>query len=64
MAAQASGEFVFLPHAQAWVFTGEDAPTRQLTWRARYYLDGQPDHTGDPYHWHDCPFCGAPLETG
>ena len=64
LAAQAQGEFVFLPHAKAWVFTGEDVPRRALTWRARYYLkDGEPDHTGEPYHWTCCPFCGGELET-
>lgn len=62
-AAQASGEFVFLPHARAWVFTDEEAPKRALTWRARYYLPaGERDHTGEPYQWETCPFCGLDLE--
>lgn len=60
--AQGRGEFIYLPHANAFVFTGEDAPTRSLSWRVRYYWpEDTPDPTGQAYTWVDCPFCGRPL---
>jgi hypothetical protein len=62
MAAQAAGDFVFLPHAGAWVFTDGDAPRRELTWRARYYLpNGAPDPTGEPVKYYVCWACGGDL---
>lgn len=61
LTVQAAGEFVYEPHHRAWVFTGEDAPRRALSWRARYYLEDGEDHTGEPYRWHCCPFCGSSL---
>ena len=43
-----------------WVF--KDGPYRTLTWRAVYYSDGRtPDHTGQPYVWVSCPWCGRDL---
>lgn len=60
--AQTAGEFIYLPHAEAFVFTTDDAPRRELSWRARYYLEpGQPDLTGEPVRFTTCPYCGADL---
>lgn len=64
LAAVANGDFVFLPHAGAWVFTDGDTPRRELTWRARYYLaPGQPDMTGEPFRYVSCPWCGNDLPS-
>lgn len=44
-----------------WIF--RDGPYRQASWkdwnRARYY--GIEDHTGQPYIWVSCPWCGKDL---
>lgn len=47
-----------------WVF--RDGPFRELNdnakWKAVYYDRPEPtDHTGEPYAWVDCPFCGRSL---
>lgn len=43
-----------------------DAKPRNMSWRARFYGEARPgfeDHTGDPYRWYDCPFCGGETEA-
>ena len=47
-----------------WVF--RDGPYRKLDdlakWKAAYYEEEAPtDHTGEPYAWVTCPFCGRDL---
>ena len=66
MAAQANGDFIFLPHAGAWVFT-DGEPRRTMSPRARYYAFSErseyphEDHTGEPIQFHCCPWCGKDL---
>ena len=61
--AMAQGEFLWSDMAGGWVFV--DLPTRNVNWRTRYIAGEQgrviEDHTGEPYTWHDCPFCGFEL---
>jgi hypothetical protein len=60
--AQTAGEFIYLPHARAFVFTTPDAPKRELTWRARYYRKAsEPDLTDEPVRYTCCAWCGADL---
>ena len=64
VSAQAAGEFLYLHHLQAWAFV--DGPTRQpsTTVVVRYAygkVDALPPHRGEPYRWHDCPWCGGDL---
>jgi hypothetical protein len=40
-----------------WVF--REGPYRMATWRARYY--GMEDHSGEPFSFVSCPFCGGEL---
>ncbi len=46
-----------------WVF--RDGPYRKLDelakWRAVYYGQEQPDHTGEGYRFVTCPWCGRDL---
>jgi hypothetical protein len=46
-----------------WVF--REGPWRRLDdtakWRAVYYGQDQPDHTGEPYVFTQCPWCGKDL---
>lgn len=47
-----------------WVF--RDGPYRRLDdnakWKATYYDQEMPtDHTGEPFSWVTCPYCGRDL---
>lgn len=65
-AAQLLGDFVGLPHQRAWAFT-DGACHRAMSAKARYYAFGEraeyphKDHTGEPFLWVSCPFCGHEL---
>lgn len=48
--------FVWNHELMGWVDL--TAPPRISTDRAKYYNG---DHTGEPYIWKDCPFCGHEL---
>lgn len=48
---------------QCWEIPG--TLSRYMSYQARYYAEQRgayEDHTGDPYGWHDCPFCGGETE--
>ena len=51
----------FLPARSlgGWVWT--DAPLRSMSFRAKYYNQDTPDHSGEPIVFVDCPFCGGAL---
>lgn len=56
--AHLRGEFQWSYTRNSWYFPDV---TRQQTWRARYYNEGTADHTGEPYEYFDCPWCGNVL---
>jgi hypothetical protein len=61
--AQLRGDFVRA--LEGWRFTA--GPVRRMSAKARYYAFGErrefphQDHTGEPYYWTTCPFCGGDL---
>lgn len=67
-AAQAAGEFIFLPHAGAWVFT-DDTAVRSMSPRARYFAFSErsefkhEDHSGEPVKFYVCVWCGGDLPS-
>ena len=52
---------LFLPAKTLGGWVWIDAPLRHLTFLARFYNEGTPDHTGEPFVFVDCPFCGGVL---
>jgi hypothetical protein len=61
--SQLRGDFVRTP--EGWRFTA--GPSRAMSAKARYYAFADrgefphEDHTGEPYYWTTCPFCGGDL---
>jgi hypothetical protein len=60
-AAERRGEFLYLAFVHGWVFDG--GPFRTMTPAGRYFRFERDveDHTGEPYSWVTCPFCGFDL---
>jgi hypothetical protein len=54
--------FLYVP-SHGWFFT--DGPTRSMSVRAAYFAceRGIENHTGEPFYWTDCPFCGVELPS-
>lgn len=63
IAAQKDGWFVYVYDRDGWVFT--DGPMRRMSTLAAYYASerGVENHTGEPFVWHCCCFCGLDLPT-
>ena len=61
--AMCCGEFLWSEIVGGWMFV--DAPVRTMSWRTRYLANERghipDDHTGEPYRWYDCPWCGREL---
>lgn len=63
--AQLDAVFIYLPLRRAWAFT--DGSYRSMSAKARYYalIDRSEfhhvDHTGEPFAWESCPWCGCDL---
>lgn len=58
--AMRRGDFVWNRDLKGWVDVTR--PKREcLTDRYRLSYYGMEDHTGEPYVWHDCPYCGSAL---
>jgi hypothetical protein len=59
--AERNGEFAYIAYYEGWCFT--DGPLRRVSTLARSngVLRGVELHSGEPYAWLDCPFCGAAL---
>jgi hypothetical protein len=55
------GWFIYAPDRDGWIFT--DGPIRERTRAALYYGPerGVDDHSGEPFVWQCCPFCGEDL---
>jgi hypothetical protein len=58
--AQQRGEFLYDEARGAWVFPDV---TRTLSPRARFFEAKVADHTGEPFTWDICPFCGLDFPT-
>ena len=67
MEAQARGEF--FPDFENWGYVRTDIPLRKISGRAHYfiYVERQdlfhPDHSGKPFTWSNCPWCGEELPS-
>lgn len=57
LVAVGRGDFFCLAEKGGWAFV--DGPFRSRTMRG--VLNETEDHTGEPYLYHACPFCGAVL---
>lgn len=63
--ARFRGEFVFMERWAGWVFV--EGPTRRMSPAAKYFalIDRSQfdhhDHTGEPFVWLTCPWCGGDL---
>lgn len=59
--AEDVGNFLYLPNRDGWVFS--DGPMRRMTSMAAFLAStrGGDDHTGEPYVFQACPWCGADL---
>lgn len=55
------GWFLYAPDRDGWIFT--DGPIRTMSPLAAFYGGerGVDNHTGEPYSWTCCPFCGLDL---
>jgi hypothetical protein len=49
----------FLPLTAGWVFPHDPPRVATDAWRSKYH--GTANHTGEPYVWRECPFCGHAL---
>lgn len=61
--ARAKGEIVQNKDDGHWELPAD--PTRRMGWRAVFYAKQRSqdftDHSGDPYGWIACPWCGGDL---
>lgn len=59
----AVSEFFYWPEREGWIFA--DSPLRHLTRGANYWKEERhvDDHSGEPFVWTSCPWCGADLPT-
>jgi len=59
--AMSRGEFLYSGQHDAWFFP--DMRFRSMSVAALYFASerGIDDHSGQPYLWHCCPWCGADL---
>jgi hypothetical protein len=57
----ARGQFILSRTHEGWVFT--EGPMRRMSPMAAYYANerGVMNHTGEPFVWVTCPFCGGDL---
>jgi hypothetical protein len=51
----------FLPAKSLGGWVWLDAPLRQMNWRVKYMHEGMPDHSGEPFVFRECVFCGGTL---
>lgn len=58
-AAQRTAFFLYSVHFGGWVFP-DDA--RRVTFAKERWRGTTADHSGEPYVWHACPWCGGDLE--
>lgn len=61
--AKLKGEIIPNREGGWWEIPG-DIP-RQMSWRARFIAGGHgfyEDRSGEPYRWHDCPWCGGEMQ--
>jgi hypothetical protein len=49
----------FPPLTAGWVFPHDPPRVATDAWRSKYH--GTANHTGEPYVWRECPFCGHAL---
>lgn len=59
--ASESDGFQFIASLDGWCFT--DGPRRRMTLTAQSFAvtRGIENHTGEPFVWTCCPFCGGEL---
>lgn len=57
-AAQRTGFFEYSAALRGWIFP-DDA--RRVSFARERWRGQTPDHTGEPWVWHSCPFCGGDL---
>ena len=62
-AAQKLGQFFYMALFKGWVF--DDGPFRAMSESARYFRFERDleDHTGEPFVYHTCPWCGCDLPS-